>query len=84
MYLAEEEYHELEIDEEVSPFILEPSLLKSAQRIYQTYCNLHKKLSKQPIGVAIDPKTHRGQLLFNKNPILLYGECFVSVDDLIA
>lgn len=68
----------------VVPTILEldPGLLKAARQIYGTYFKLHQKLNKNPIGVAIDRKTHRGQLLFCKQPILLPWENFISVDQL--
>jgi hypothetical protein len=64
--------------------LVEPSLLRAARQIYRTYCQLHSRLNKTPIGVAIDGKTHRGQLLFTKRPILLPGERFVSLKQLEA
>ncbi|MBR8829108.1 MAG: hypothetical protein DSM107014_14620 [Gomphosphaeria aponina SAG 52.96 = DSM 107014] len=57
-------------------------MFKAARQIYQTYCYFHSKLTRDPIGVAIDPKTYRGQLLFTKIPILLPGECFVPLSQL--
>lgn len=66
------------------PILLDPALLRSARRIYRTYCVLHPKRNKRPSGVAIHQKTHRGQLIFNSNPILLPGECFVSLKHLDA
>ncbi len=58
---------------------LDSTLIKAAKGIYQTYCTLHGKLAKKPIGVAIDPKTHRGQLVFSGTPVLLPGEQFVPI-----
>ena len=62
--------------------LLDPSLLKSAKEIYYTYCHFNDKQKKPPIGVAIDRKTHKGQLLFTKRPILLPDEYFISVSQL--
>jgi hypothetical protein len=64
------------------PVLLDPVLIKAARQIYDTYCRLHSKLNKTPIGVAIDAKTHRGQLLFTKKPILLPRENFIPVEQL--
>jgi hypothetical protein len=64
------------------PTLLDPGLLKAARNIYRTYCRLHTKLKKNPMGVAIDRKTHRGQLLFSHSPILLPGENFIPLEQL--
>ncbi|WP_013323299.1 hypothetical protein [Gloeothece verrucosa] len=64
------------------PILLDPTLLRAARRIYRTYCSLHSKLTQRPFGVAINRETHRGQLIFNAKPILLPGECFVSIKQL--
>ncbi|HAC64016.1 MAG TPA: hypothetical protein DCF68_10870 [Cyanothece sp. UBA12306] len=64
------------------PIILDPSVLRAAQRIYRTYCVLHPKKNKQPYGIAIHRKSHRGQLIFRENPVLLPGECFVPRNQL--
>jgi hypothetical protein len=64
------------------PDLLDPNMLKSAKEIYQTYCHFHLKLAKAPIGVAIDRKTHRGQLLFTKRPILLPWENFIPINQI--
>lgn len=54
--------------------------LTEAINIYKTYCLLHdNKIAKKPIGVAINPKTYRGQLLFIPTPALLPEECFVPI-----
>jgi hypothetical protein len=64
------------------PDLLDPNMLKSAREIYQTYRYFHVKLAKPPIGVAIDRKTHRGQLLFTKRPILLPWENFIPINQI--
>jgi hypothetical protein len=61
------------------PILLDPALLRAARRIYRTYSSLHTKLNKRPTGVAIHCENHRGQLIFASKPILLPGECFVSM-----
>ncbi|MGF1478354.1 MAG: hypothetical protein ACFB4I_02515 [Cyanophyceae cyanobacterium] len=63
---------------------LDPEILSAAQRIYRTFCEIHTKGDKQPLGVAINPKTCRGQVICNKRlkPILLFGEYFVESDAL--
>ena len=55
-------------------------LLRSARLIYQKYCQLHSRLTKIPLGVAINKDTHRGQLIFYKKPILLPRECFIPIE----
>lgn len=64
------------------PILLDPKLLKSARQIYRTYCRVHSKLKKTPMGVAIHRKTYRGQLLFTKSPILLPWENFITIDQI--
>nr|WP_012796756.1 hypothetical protein [Rippkaea orientalis] len=64
------------------PLVLDPSVLRAAQRIYRTYCVLHPKNDKRPYGIAIHRKSHRGQLIFREHPVLLPGECFVSANQL--
>jgi len=64
------------------PELLDPNLLKSAREIYQTYCHFHVKLTRTPIGVAIDKTTFRGQLLFTKKPILLPWENFIPISQI--
>ena len=62
--------------------ILDPNVLKSAKEIYYTYLHFHVQLKRKPIGVAVDQKTHKGQLLFTKRPILLPDEKFVPISQL--
>ena len=62
--------------------LLDPALLGAARQIYRTYCQAHVKGNKNPIGVAINPQTHRGQVILGTRPILLPREYFVSVTDL--
>ncbi len=64
------------------PNLLDPNLLKSATSIYETYFHFRRQFNKTPIGVAIDRKTHRGQLLFTKHPILLPWENFIPMEQI--
>lgn len=68
--------------EEAHQQTVELEIIAAARKIYDTYYRLHGTTARTPIGVALDEKTHRGQLLFTKAPILLPGECFVSVNQL--
>ena len=82
VYLSEEV--KKQINQKELPILVEPALLRSARQIYRTYFQSHSRVNKTPVGVAIDSKTHRGQLLFTKRPILLPGERFVSLKQLEA
>jgi len=64
------------------PILLDPKLLRMARRIYRSYCVLHPKVHRRPLGIAIHRDSHRGQLMFNQKPILLPGECFVPIKQL--
>lgn len=60
----------------------DPTLLKAAQEIYRTYCEVHTKMIKRPTGVAINQLTYRGKLLFSSKPILLPEERFISLNQI--
>jgi hypothetical protein len=62
------------------PALLDPSVLRAARRIYRSYCAHHPVMTKEVKGVAIDPTTFRGQLVFKYKAILLPGERFVPID----
>ncbi|MBE9221104.1 hypothetical protein IQ215_00180 [Cyanobacterium stanieri LEGE 03274] len=66
------------------PQILDPTMLRAAREIYETYCKFHITLDSQPIGVAIDKKTYNGQLIFKKQPILLPWESFIPISLIIS
>jgi hypothetical protein len=66
----------------IEPIILDPLLLRAAQKIYRTYCAFHPHRGNRPYGIAIHTKSHRGQLIFRQNPVLLPGESFVSIKQL--
>jgi hypothetical protein len=66
------------------PILLDPALLRAAQRIYRIYCSLPSKIDKRPYGVAINRENYRGQMIFRENPILLPKECFIPLKQLEA
>ncbi len=80
VYVSEDT--EKQTQEAEIPLLLDPALLRSARRIYRTFCILHPKQNRRPHGIAIHRHTHRGQLIFNNRPILLPGECFVALKQL--
>jgi len=64
--------------------LLDPTLLRAARQIYNTYYEVHPDHTQRPYGVAIDRYTHRGKLIFRSKPILLPQECFVPFSQLEA
>jgi len=66
------------------PNILEPDLLRSAKQIYETYCKCHVTLEQQPVGVAVNSLTYKGQLLFTKQPLLLPWESFIPIHQILS
>ena len=70
--------------QEINEQLLENQVVAAAKKIYLNYYRLHGQNTKTPIGVAVDEKTYRGQLLFTKVPILLPGECFIPITDIKA
>lgn len=77
VHLSEQQNKQTEL-----PVLLDPVLLRAARQIYRSYGSLHTKLNKSPLGVAIDREHHRGQVIFNRQPILLPGECFITLRQL--
>ena len=82
VFIADESDFEMEIRS--VPMPLDPKMLRMARRIYRSYRMLHPKSQRQPLGIAIHKETHRGQLMFNRQPVLLPGECFVPLTQLEA
>lgn len=62
--------------------LLDPLLLEAARQIYRDYYEVHPDQVQRPIGVAIDRFNYRGQLIFNKKPILLPQECFIPINQI--
>ena len=62
--------------------LTDPKLLKIAQQIYRTYCEVHPNTSKRPTGVAINQTTYRGKVLFSSKPVLLPEEGFIPLSQI--
>jgi hypothetical protein len=64
--------------------LLDPTLLRAAEDIYSFYCQINpdRDRRRQPIGVAMNRRSHRGKLIFSSYPILLPEECFISIQQL--
>jgi len=56
-------------------------VLKEAKGIYQAYCLLHNnsRTLRKPLGVVINLKNYRGQLIFTNTPVLLPEELFLTL-----
>ncbi len=63
--------------------LIEPSLLRAAQHIYQSYAEIHPVRVQQVTGVTINRETFRGFVSFREGAVLLPGECFITVDQLV-
>lgn len=62
--------------------LLDPSLLRAARQIYLVFSQVHGHNHKQPIGVVINPKNYRGQVVCGKKPILLPHENFIPINQI--
>ncbi len=59
------------------------SAVESARDTYERYCATHIE-PQQPLGVAVDRNTNRGQIIFSERPVLLPHETFVSLSQIEA
>lgn len=57
-------------------------LVGIAQEVYTTYYQAHGENAIMPIGVVVDRKTLRGQLIFTGQPILLPQENFIPIEQI--
>ncbi|NJK40893.1 MAG: hypothetical protein HC934_05170 [Acaryochloridaceae cyanobacterium SU_2_1] len=64
-----------------TPKLSPAAMLASAREIYRSYSSIHTD-GQQPIGVAMNQNTCRGQLIFSERPILLPHECFISAEEI--
>jgi hypothetical protein len=62
--------------------LIDPAILRVAQSLYRAYYEITENRVDQPIGVAVDRFTYRGQLVFGPKPILLPEESFVPISAL--
>ncbi|MEM9135729.1 MAG: hypothetical protein AAGB01_00055 [Cyanobacteria bacterium P01_F01_bin.42] len=57
-------------------------LMGVAQDVYFTYYEAHGEDSVAPLGVVVNRKTLRGQLIFTGEPIMLPHESFIPTDQI--
>lgn len=72
-----------EVDEPQAP--LDPmtsQLLGAAQEVYMSYYQAHGEEALAPLGIVVNGKTLRAQLIFTRLPILLPQEHFVPTEEL--
>lgn len=65
---------------QASSSLLDPNLLTVARHLYYAYAQVHAQRMSRPLGVAINPHSYRGLLLFSHKPVLLPGECFIPFE----
>ena len=70
--------------QESNMIFFDPSLIKAARNIYRNYCHLNITTDNPPMGVVVNRDSHRGQLAFNRKPILLPRECFIPLKQIEA
>ncbi len=70
---------EFDVNDEDYTAYLDPTLIRSARLIYETYFAVHPDIDR-PLGVAINRVTHRGKIIFTGKPVLLPQECFVPFE----
>ncbi|MGB2927175.1 MAG: hypothetical protein WBB82_17885 [Limnothrix sp.] len=63
--------------------LVEPSLLRAAQQIYYNYAYVHAVRAQYVTGVAIDRTTYKGFVSFRETAIILPGEVFIQIEQLI-
>lgn len=66
-------------NEESMTLWLDPVLLQVARDLHRSYYEAHKQQAERPLGVAVDPKTYRAQVICSCKPILLPTETFVPI-----
>jgi hypothetical protein len=69
----------VDVDDENFATYLDPTLIRSARLIFETYFAVHPEIER-PLGVAINRITHRGKIIFSGKPVLLPQECFIPFD----
>jgi hypothetical protein len=62
------------------PVFIDPVLIHSARSLYLEYCRAHADRAKRPLGIAMNPNTYRGHLVFAAKPILLPMESFLPIE----
>lgn len=62
--------------------LMDSSVIQAAKKIYLAYANIHAATMTRPLGVAINPVSYWGKLIFQRKPILLPGEYFIPLEQI--
>ncbi|MEA5468342.1 MULTISPECIES: hypothetical protein [unclassified Spirulina] len=81
-YALEREQHIQQMRQSIRPPTPDRLVMRSAQAIFYVFYQVHQRFPSPPTGVAIDPQSHWGKLLFGPQPILLPREFFIPIDHL--
>lgn len=60
------------------------NLLREARKIYRAYFVAHPHTEQRPVGVVLNRRSGRGDVVFAVRPVLLPQEFFVPLDQLQA
>ncbi|BAW96785.1 hypothetical protein NIES970_17240 [[Synechococcus] sp. NIES-970] len=63
--------------------LIEPSVLRAAQQIYNQYAAVHPVRFQYVTGVSINSQTLQGFVSFREHAVLLPQEVFVPVEQLM-
>ncbi len=66
------------------PTLIDPVIIKAARTIYRVHSEYLSEQFYRPFGVAVDRHTYRGKPIYHPKPILLFGECFVPIEQVIT
>jgi hypothetical protein len=61
---------------------IDPNLLWIARRLYREYFHVHGQRMRRPLGIAVHRRTHRAMVIFSRQPILLWDECFIPFEQI--
>jgi hypothetical protein len=62
--------------------LMDSNMIQAAKKIYLAYTEIHAATMTRPIGVAINPVSYWGKLIFQRKPILLPGEYFIPLEQI--
>ncbi|MCM1983083.1 hypothetical protein [Lyngbya confervoides] len=71
------------VDNPVELTAITPELIQAALEVYRNYYQTHGNEAMAPLGVVVDQRNLRGQLIFTGKPILLPYDCFIPSEQLI-
>ncbi len=62
--------------------LMDSNVVQAAKKIYFAYTEIHAATMARPVGVAINPVSYWGKLIFQRKPILLPGEYFIPLEQI--